>query len=196
MIREFITQSVTTYKLYVKTSSSACIHTLSRALQLRTSHLGWEGLQHCHVSYGSRPLLPSEVSSDAATCPTALDLASRLRLAPTLLCVLWLRTSPPVWDGLRRCHIFYGSGPHLLAGKDSDAVTCPTAPCEPWDSSIKKNIACLLVQLDTHVSNTCAHVSKMHDVWPYKTCEQVALFVPTRHSNMQLQYDYSAARAL
>jgi hypothetical protein len=32
MIREFIIQSVTTYKLYVKTSSSAYIHMLSRAL--------------------------------------------------------------------------------------------------------------------------------------------------------------------
>jgi hypothetical protein len=68
---------------------------------------------HCHVPYGSEPCLPTEVGFDAATCHMALDLASRLRWAPVLPCVIWLRTSPPDIGGLRRCHVSYGSGPHL-----------------------------------------------------------------------------------
>jgi hypothetical protein len=65
-----------TYKSQVKTSCMVCIYTLPRALQFWTSP-------------------PAEVGSGAATCPMALDLASRLRWAPALPHVLWLRTSPP-----------------------------------------------------------------------------------------------------
>jgi hypothetical protein len=46
-------------------------------------------------SYGSELRLLAEVGSGDATCPMAPDLASRLRWAPTLPRVLWLRTSPP-----------------------------------------------------------------------------------------------------
>jgi hypothetical protein len=47
------------------------------------------------VSRGPRPRLLVELSSGAATCSSALDLASLLRLAPTLPHVTWLRALPP-----------------------------------------------------------------------------------------------------
>jgi hypothetical protein len=117
-----------TYKLQVKTSSSACITTLPRALWLRTSPSCWDGLRRCHVSYGSGLRLPTEVGSGVATCPTALDLASTLRWAPMLPHVLMPRTSPFGWGGLWRCHVPRDFGPHLHAEVGSGATTCPKAP--------------------------------------------------------------------
>jgi hypothetical protein len=64
---------------------------------------------HCHVSYGSRPCLPAEVSSGAAMCPMPSDLTSRLRWVLTLPRVIWLRTLPPDRGGLRRCHVSHDS---------------------------------------------------------------------------------------
>jgi hypothetical protein len=58
----------------------------------------------------------------------------------------------------------YGSGSHLPAEVGSGAVTCPTAPCGPRASSIKKSMADLPVQLGTHVSNAHTHISKASDV--------------------------------
>jgi hypothetical protein len=60
------------YKPQVKTSCRTCIH----------------------VPYGSRPRLAAEVGFGVATCPVALDLASLLRWASMLPCVLWFQTSP------------------------------------------------------------------------------------------------------
>jgi hypothetical protein len=45
---------------------------------------------HCHVSYGSGPRLPAKMGSGATMCPMTPDVASRLRWAPALPCVLWL----------------------------------------------------------------------------------------------------------
>jgi hypothetical protein len=53
--------------------------TLPRVLWLQTSPPGRGGLRRCHVSYGSGPCLLAEVGSNAATCPMATDLTSRLR---------------------------------------------------------------------------------------------------------------------
>jgi hypothetical protein len=72
-----------------------------------------------------------------ATCHTALDLASQLRWAPALPRVLWLRTSPPGLAGLRRCHVSYGSKPHLPTGAGFGTATRPMAPCGPWVSSAR-----------------------------------------------------------
>jgi hypothetical protein len=47
---------------------------------------------HCHVPYNSRPCLPNEVGSGAATCPTTLDPASLPMWALTLPHVQWLWT--------------------------------------------------------------------------------------------------------
>jgi hypothetical protein len=116
------------YKIQVKTSSRTCIYMLSCVIWLRTSPLCWDDLQHCHVSYSSGPRLTAEVGSGTAMCPVAPDLTSRLMQAPSLLCVLWLRTSPPNQGGLRRCHVSYDSGPHLPARASSGAVICPMAP--------------------------------------------------------------------
>jgi hypothetical protein len=52
------------------------------------------------------------------TCPAASDPAS-LRGG--------LRTSPPCPEGLRCCHMSYGSGPHLPAQEGSGDVTYHTA---------------------------------------------------------------------
>jgi hypothetical protein len=149
--------SIPTYKHQVKISCRACIYTLPCALRLRTLPPSWGGFRRCHASYGSGLHLSVEVGS-ATTCPVAPDLSSRLRWALALLCVIWLRTSPSSWGGLRRCHISCGSGPHLLAGAGSDAATCPTAPCGPQVSSTKKSLADLRVQLGTLVLNARAHV--------------------------------------
>jgi hypothetical protein len=56
-----------------------------------------------------------------------------------------LRTLPPCWGGLRRCHMSHGSRPRLLAREGSGAATCPmaldtasllgrtpTLPRDPW----------------------------------------------------------------
>jgi hypothetical protein len=66
---------------------------LPRAPWLQTSPPGSGGLQRCHVSYGSGPRLPAEVSSNAAMCPMAPNLTSRLRWSQALPRVLWLQTS-------------------------------------------------------------------------------------------------------
>jgi hypothetical protein len=148
---------------------------LSRVLCLRTLSPIWGGLRRCHVSYDFRPHLPAEMDSDAATCHMPSDLTSqlrwttalprvlwlqtsrsRLRWAPALSCVLWLRTLSPGWGGLRRCHVSYGSGPHLPTEVGSGAVTCHTG--SPWamSLSIKKRLASLTVQLGMHVHNARA----------------------------------------
>jgi hypothetical protein len=101
------------------------VSALSCVPRLWTSPLGWGGLWRYHVSYGFRPRLPVEVGSGAITCPTAPDLTSRLRWALALPCVIWLRTSPPGWGELRRCHVPRGSGPHLLTEVDFGAAICP-----------------------------------------------------------------------
>jgi hypothetical protein len=100
------------------------------------------------------------VGSGIVTCLMAPELASRLRWAPVLSRVLCLWTLPPDWGGLRRCHVACGSGPHLLTGAGSGAGTCPTAPCGPQVSSINKSLIDLSVQLNMHVPNARAHVSK------------------------------------
>jgi hypothetical protein len=61
------------------------VPTLPRVLWLWTSPPSSGGLWRWHVSYGSGPRLPAEVSSDAAKCHITLDLASWARWAPTLL---------------------------------------------------------------------------------------------------------------
>jgi hypothetical protein len=81
-----------------------------------------------HVPYGSGPRLPAEMGSGAATCLMVSDLASRLRWALALPRAPRIRTSPPSRGGLWRCHVSYGSGPHLLVEVGSGAATCPTAP--------------------------------------------------------------------
>jgi hypothetical protein len=92
----------------------------------------------CHVPYGSGPRFPAKVGFGATTCPTAPDLTSRLRCAPTLSCVLWLRTSPPGWGGLRHYHVSFGFGPRVSTEVGSDAATCHAVPWGPQASSIKK----------------------------------------------------------
>jgi hypothetical protein len=119
---------------------------LPRVPWLWTSPLGRGGLRRCHVSYGSGPRLPAKVSSDAATCPMISDLTSRLRWTLALTHVLWLRTTPPDRGELRRCHVSYGSGPHLSTEVGSSAAMCPAAPCGPWGLSIKKSVTGLPVQ--------------------------------------------------
>jgi hypothetical protein len=58
----------------------------------------------------------------------------------------------------------YGSGPRLSAEVSSDAVMCPTVPCAPCTTNIKKSLADLPVQLGMHILSARAHVSKALDV--------------------------------
>jgi hypothetical protein len=136
-------------------------------------------------------------------CPMALDLTSRLKWAPALPRVLYLRTSPPNRGGLRRCHVSYGSGPHIPVEVVSGASMCPAGPYGPRVSSINKSIAGLPMQLDTHVPNTRVHVSKAPHVRAIMRLQdvQASSVVNTckacgHASTMWLQYGYSATAAL
>jgi hypothetical protein len=78
-------------------------------------------------------------------CPMAPDLASYLMRALTLPCILWLRTSPLGWGGLRCYHVSH------------DFLWAQVL-------SIKKSLADLLVKLGTLVPNARANVSKKLDI--------------------------------
>jgi hypothetical protein len=133
------------------------------------------------MPYGSGPHFPPEVGFGSATCHTAPNLASLPRLALALPRVIRLRTSPLDSGGLRRCHVPYGSEPHLLTKVGSGIVTCPmtldpasllaglqvttchAVPYGPRASSIKKILAGLPLQLGLHVPNAHVHISKAPD---------------------------------
>jgi hypothetical protein len=84
--------------------------------------------------------------------------------------------------------VSYGSGHRLPVEVGSDIATNLTAPCGPWDSSIKKILVVLSVQLGTHVPNVHTQVFKadskvimgLQDVRAdstvniYKVCRQTA----------------------
>jgi hypothetical protein len=57
-------------------------------ISLKSRQITGRAFTHHHMSYGSGPRLSAEVGSGVAICPIAQDLASRLRLAPALPCVL------------------------------------------------------------------------------------------------------------
>jgi hypothetical protein len=80
------------------------------------------------MSYGSAPRFSAEVGTGATMCHMALDLTSRLRWAPALPLILWLRTSSPSRGGLQRYHVPYSSGPYLPVEVGSSATTCRKAP--------------------------------------------------------------------
>jgi hypothetical protein len=94
-----------------------------------------------HTSSGSGSCLIDKKGSDAATCIVALDPLGGLRCAvyPMALDPASLR------GGLR-------------------AATRPTIPCGRRVSNIKKSLAGLSMQPDSHVPNARAHVCKAPDV--------------------------------
>jgi hypothetical protein len=53
--------------------------------------------------------LSVEVGSGAVTCAMSLDLASQLKWDLMLPYVLWIRTSPLGWGGLRCCLVSHSS---------------------------------------------------------------------------------------
>jgi hypothetical protein len=57
-----------------------------------------------------------------------------------------------------------GSRPRLLGEVGSGTTMCPTVPDGSWDTSIKKSLAGLPVQLGINVPNACSHVSKVPDI--------------------------------
>jgi hypothetical protein len=141
-------------------------------LRLRTSPPCQGGLRRCHVFYGSGPYLPTEVGSDAAICPMASGLASRLRWAPMLPHVLWLRTLP-LGQGGSWCY-------HTSRGFQ-------------WTMGlryIKKGLASLAMQLVTRVFKAQSYVSEASDTWAImtcKTCGQAAPLMPTIRAERRLQ---------
>jgi hypothetical protein len=86
------------------------------------------------VSYDSGPRLPAEVGSGAATCPTAPNLTSRLRWAPSrypadrVPLYTSFKSRPVAERASACCHVPYGSGPHLSAEMGSGAAACPATP--------------------------------------------------------------------
>jgi hypothetical protein len=111
------------YRLQDKTRNMACIHALSHAVQLWTLPPYKDRLRRCHMPYGSGPRFPAEVDSGAATCPSALDHASRPRWAPVLPRAPQVRTSLPCWEGLWHLRVSYDSGPRLPVGH-ATRLTC------------------------------------------------------------------------
>jgi hypothetical protein len=112
---------------------------------------------------------------------------------------LRFQTSHASWGGLQCCHVSYGSGPSLSAEVGSDAATYPTGPYGPRDSSIKKSLADLPVQLGTHAPNAHAHVSKVPHIrvimrlQDVQTDSVVNTCKACRHvSIVRLQYDASS----
>jgi hypothetical protein len=106
---------------------------LPRVPRPQTSPPCQGGFWRCHVSRGPSPCLLAEMSSSAATCPLALDLAFLPRWAPALPRVPWLRALSP-------------------QGESSSATTCPMALGGLWTTGIKKGLATLGMQQDLHVS--------------------------------------------
>jgi hypothetical protein len=113
-----------------------------------------------HVSCSTGPCLPTKVGSGAATCTVAPDPASLIVRASAPSRVSWLRTCGEDSGALRvlRLRIL----PPYQEG--SGAVTCHTVSCGPHASNIKKSLACLPVQLNTHVFNTRTHIFKTSDI--------------------------------
>jgi hypothetical protein len=89
---------------------------------------------------GSGICLPYEKGSGAATCTVASNPLGGLRSI----------TCPAALDAAS-----------LLGGLR--VATRPVLPREPWASSIKNSLVDLLVQLDLHVFNVHAHISKAPD---------------------------------
>jgi hypothetical protein len=155
-----------------------------RALHIsfKSRHGAGRGPTRHHMPCSTGPCLPSKVDFGAATCPVALDPTSLIGRTPAPPCVPWIRTPPPTRDGsgapcVLQLHIL----PPWRGGLRS--ATCPMAPdpaslpggfrCRHrmpcgflWttDSSIKKRLAGLPVQLGTHVPNARASVSNASDV--------------------------------
>jgi hypothetical protein len=77
--------------------------------------------------------------------------------------VLWLRTPPPCWEGLRRRRVSYDFEPCFPAGKGSGAATRIAIPYVPWSSSIKKGLADLPMQIGSYVFKARVHVPKAPD---------------------------------
>jgi hypothetical protein len=114
----------------------------------------------------------------AATCPTAPDPTSQPRWAPGLPCVQRLRDPPLSRGGLRRRHVYCGSGPtgralerRVSCGSGSclpagglRAATRPAVPCGLRATSIKKRLAGLPVRQGPPVPNARTHVSEACDV--------------------------------
>jgi hypothetical protein len=95
-------------------------------------------------------------------CPTALDPASLLRRAPTLLCASCPQTPPPCSGGLRCRHVSHGSGPRLPAREGSGAAMFPTA-LDPASllrrASVLPRVARLLTPPSCSAGLWCCYVS-------------------------------------
>jgi hypothetical protein len=82
---------------------------------------------YCHMPYIIGSYNPAREGTNAATCPTALDLASLLGRAPVLPRVMRLWILPPYSGGLWCCHVSRSSRSCLPAQEGSSAAMSPTA---------------------------------------------------------------------
>jgi hypothetical protein len=114
---------------------------LPRVPRPRTSPPCRGGIQCCHMSRGPRPHLLADMTSNTVMCPSSLDLASLPRWAPVLPHVPLLWALPP-------------------RGGSSSGATCPTSPSRLWTIGIKKGLAALVMQLDSHVSKIRSRVTE------------------------------------
>jgi hypothetical protein len=130
------------------------------------------------MSRGLGPRLLAELSSDAAMCSLASDLASLPRWAAVLPCVPWPRASLPCYVELRRCYVFLSFEPCLPTEVGSGADICPMAPgsisprgelwcCHVphapsslWTTGIKKGLVAPGTQLGSHVSKERSRVTE------------------------------------
>jgi hypothetical protein len=115
-----------------------------------------------HMLNSSGPCLPTREGSGVAMCLAASDRASLLGRASVPPHAPRHRTLPPYSGGRRCCHVPHRFGPCLPAREGSDAATYPTALNGPRASGIKKGLAGLSMQLGSHVSKSCSHVTEVH----------------------------------
>jgi hypothetical protein len=115
---------------------------LPRVPQPQISPPCWGELRRCHVFRGPGSRLLVEVSSGAATCPSAPDLASLIRWAPTLSRVPQFQALPP-------------------REESSGVATYPTAPSGLWTTGIKKCLTAPGTRLGSHIYKVHSCVSEV-----------------------------------
>jgi hypothetical protein len=123
----------------------------------------------CRSSTPHTGVSPRQIAEYTATCTTVPDPASQLRRAPTPPRVMWLRTPPPYWGGLRRCHMSHNFRPASLLRM---ATTLPRVPRLQTRLPVGEGsgTAAGLKYKGSH--HWLSRAFKIH-VFPRRTCTQV-----------------------
>jgi hypothetical protein len=137
------------------------------------------------MSHGPWPRLLAKLSSNAATCFSALDLTSLQRWTLALPRVPWLWALPPREES---------SGPHLPTEVGSGTAMCPMAP---GSASLKGELQCFHVPHGPQ--RAVDHRNKERPSYPRHaarhTCFQGLLHAFGRHAGDPLNADETCGQA-